>query len=258
MGGIGRAAELCWSWDLEASGFRGRVIVRPAVESIRLPRRARRTEPYRSWVGIEEEWLAGHMILFDTETGALDTPVCEEGDDLRRAGRARPHLRAGGGLLPRHRRAAKRKDVSEYPGHLHGRYRGDGNGSQRSRIRDRVAGRQLACGARDVSGVGVVHIRRRRGHGRVPTALPPLRHRSSLGGSDRHRPERSLRNPGLYGGRRTDEDRSPGARRSESDPIRPGRPSCRAVRGRHGAGMGCWPRSRTCRSWRPSPRSVGS
>ena len=28
---------------------------------------------YRSWVGIEEEWLAGHMSLFDTETGALDT-----------------------------------------------------------------------------------------------------------------------------------------------------------------------------------------
>ena len=29
--------------------------------------------PYRSWVDIEEEWLAGHMSLFDTETGALDT-----------------------------------------------------------------------------------------------------------------------------------------------------------------------------------------
>ena len=29
--------------------------------------------PYRSWVDIEEEWLAGHMTLFDTETGALDT-----------------------------------------------------------------------------------------------------------------------------------------------------------------------------------------
>ena len=28
---------------------------------------------YRSWVDIEEEWLAGHMSLFDTETGALDT-----------------------------------------------------------------------------------------------------------------------------------------------------------------------------------------
>ncbi|MCY3546834.1 MAG: hypothetical protein OXH49_08120 [Gemmatimonadetes bacterium] len=29
--------------------------------------------PYRSWFDIEEEWLAGHMTLFDTETGALDT-----------------------------------------------------------------------------------------------------------------------------------------------------------------------------------------
>ena len=29
--------------------------------------------PHRSWVGIEEEWLAGHMSLFNTETGALDT-----------------------------------------------------------------------------------------------------------------------------------------------------------------------------------------
>ena len=29
--------------------------------------------PYGSWVDIEEEWLAGHMTLFDTETGALDT-----------------------------------------------------------------------------------------------------------------------------------------------------------------------------------------
>ena len=28
---------------------------------------------YRSWVDIEEEWLAGHMTLFDTETGTLDT-----------------------------------------------------------------------------------------------------------------------------------------------------------------------------------------
>lgn len=29
--------------------------------------------PYRSWFDIEEEWLTGHMTLFDTETGALDT-----------------------------------------------------------------------------------------------------------------------------------------------------------------------------------------
>ncbi len=29
--------------------------------------------PNRSWFDIEEEWLGGHMTLFDTETGALDT-----------------------------------------------------------------------------------------------------------------------------------------------------------------------------------------
>ncbi len=29
--------------------------------------------PYRSWSGMEEEWLAGHMALFDPETGTLDT-----------------------------------------------------------------------------------------------------------------------------------------------------------------------------------------
>ena len=28
---------------------------------------------YRSWVDIENEWLAGHMTLFDTETGVVDT-----------------------------------------------------------------------------------------------------------------------------------------------------------------------------------------
>ena len=29
--------------------------------------------PSRLWIDIEEEWLPGHMTLFDTETGALDT-----------------------------------------------------------------------------------------------------------------------------------------------------------------------------------------
>lgn len=29
--------------------------------------------PAVSWTGLEEEWLAGHMTLFDTETGVLDT-----------------------------------------------------------------------------------------------------------------------------------------------------------------------------------------
>ncbi len=29
--------------------------------------------PHQSWIDIEDEWLAGHMALFDVETGALDT-----------------------------------------------------------------------------------------------------------------------------------------------------------------------------------------
>ena len=29
--------------------------------------------PYRSWFDIEEEWLAGHMTVFDIDTGTLDT-----------------------------------------------------------------------------------------------------------------------------------------------------------------------------------------
>ena len=42
--------------------------------------------PYRSWVDIEEEWLAGHMTLFDTETGTLDTVAAYDHHPRRRSG----------------------------------------------------------------------------------------------------------------------------------------------------------------------------
>ena len=78
-------------------------------------------------------------------------PVCEEGLDLQRPGCARAHFRAGGSILPPHGRAARRKDVPGYRARFRRRHHGDRTGSQGGRIRHRGAGRQLACGARDVS-----------------------------------------------------------------------------------------------------------
>ena len=49
--------------------------------------------PYRSWVDIEEEWLAGHMTLFDTETGALDTVASYDHYPRQRSGQPRPIIR---------------------------------------------------------------------------------------------------------------------------------------------------------------------
>ena len=49
--------------------------------------------PYRSWVDIEEEWLAGHMTLFDTETGALDTVASYDHWPRDRSGQAMPIIR---------------------------------------------------------------------------------------------------------------------------------------------------------------------
>ncbi len=49
--------------------------------------------PYRSWVDIEEEWLAGHMTLFDTETGALDTVASYDHWPRQRSGQPRPIIR---------------------------------------------------------------------------------------------------------------------------------------------------------------------
>jgi len=45
---------------------------------------------YRSWVDIEEEWLAGHMTLFDTETGALDTVASYDHYPRQRSGQPWP------------------------------------------------------------------------------------------------------------------------------------------------------------------------
>ncbi len=52
--------------------------------------------PYRSWVDIEEEWLAGHMTLFDTETGALDTVASYDHVPRQRSGQPRPIIRPVG------------------------------------------------------------------------------------------------------------------------------------------------------------------
>ena len=51
---------------------------------------------YRSWVDIEEEWLAGHMTLFDTETGALDTVASYDHWPRQRSGQPRPIIRPVG------------------------------------------------------------------------------------------------------------------------------------------------------------------
>ena len=49
--------------------------------------------PYRSWFDIEEEWLAGHMTLFDTETGALDTVASYDHVHGERSGVEGPIIR---------------------------------------------------------------------------------------------------------------------------------------------------------------------
>ena len=51
---------------------------------------------YRSWVDIEEEWLAGHMTLFDTETGALDTVASYDHWPRQRSGQPGPIIRPVG------------------------------------------------------------------------------------------------------------------------------------------------------------------
>ena len=51
---------------------------------------------YRSWVDIEEEWLAGHMTLFDTETGALDTVASYDHWLRQRSGQPTPIIRPVG------------------------------------------------------------------------------------------------------------------------------------------------------------------
>ncbi len=51
---------------------------------------------YRSWLDIEEEWLAGHMTLFDIETGALDTVASYDHFHRERSGQPRPIIRPVG------------------------------------------------------------------------------------------------------------------------------------------------------------------
>ena len=46
--------------------------------------------PYRSWFDIEEEWLVGHMSLFDTETGAIDTVAAYDHHPRERRGVMNP------------------------------------------------------------------------------------------------------------------------------------------------------------------------
>ncbi|WP_419166662.1 hypothetical protein [Candidatus Palauibacter sp.] len=51
---------------------------------------------YRSRVDIEDEWLAGHMTLFDIETGALDTVASYDHFHRERSGQPRPIIRPVG------------------------------------------------------------------------------------------------------------------------------------------------------------------
>ena len=50
----------------------------------------------RSWVDIEEEWLAGHMTLFNIETGALDTVASYDHFHRERSGQPWPIIRPVG------------------------------------------------------------------------------------------------------------------------------------------------------------------
>ena len=52
--------------------------------------------PYRSWFDIEEEWLAGHMSLFDIETGVLDTVASYDHFPRERRGAMNPIIRPVG------------------------------------------------------------------------------------------------------------------------------------------------------------------
>ena len=52
--------------------------------------------PHSSWFDIEEEWLAGHMTLFDTETGALDTVASYDHSPRARRGLTNPIIRPVG------------------------------------------------------------------------------------------------------------------------------------------------------------------
>ena len=52
--------------------------------------------PSSLWIDIEEEWLAGHMTLFDTETGALDTVASYDHVHREESGQPGPIIRPVG------------------------------------------------------------------------------------------------------------------------------------------------------------------
>ena len=52
--------------------------------------------PASLWIDIEDEWLAGHMTLFDTETGALDTVASYDHFPRQRSGEESPIIRPMG------------------------------------------------------------------------------------------------------------------------------------------------------------------
>ena len=52
--------------------------------------------PSSLWIDIEEEWLAGHMTLFDTETGALDTVASYDHFHREQSGQPGPIIRPVG------------------------------------------------------------------------------------------------------------------------------------------------------------------
>ena len=52
--------------------------------------------PHRSWVDIEEEWLTGHMTLFELETGVLDTVASYDHLPRVRSGQPWPIIRPVG------------------------------------------------------------------------------------------------------------------------------------------------------------------
>ncbi len=54
--------------------------------------------PSGSWFDIEEEWLAGHMTLFDIETGALDTIASYDHWPRERSGLMNPIIRPVGSV----------------------------------------------------------------------------------------------------------------------------------------------------------------
>ena len=52
--------------------------------------------PYSSWFDIEEDWLVGHMTIFDPETGALDTVASYDHHPRERRGVMNPIIRPVG------------------------------------------------------------------------------------------------------------------------------------------------------------------